>query len=137
MITTNKRTKSFSILTCIVILCAIAISAINAGSDGFLTADTTYQIAALGCNATYLVTIENTRDETDTYDLTLTNIDGATLAVLDRYSVTLDPGASANVTLSVADSDTVGPYYVNVDATSQTDSGVTDEIETVTAVAEE
>ena len=51
--------------------------------------------------------------------------------------MTLDPGASANVTLSVADSDTVGPYYVNVDATSQTDSGVTDEIETVTAVVEE
>jgi uncharacterized membrane protein len=118
-------------------LSAIAISAINAGSDGFLTADTTYQIAALGYNATYLVTIENTGDETDTYDMTLTNVDGAGLAVLSKYSVTLDTGQSTNITLSVADSDTVGPYYVNVNATSRNDSGVTDEIETVTAVVEE
>jgi uncharacterized membrane protein len=136
VITTNKTTKIIT-LTCIVVLSAIAISAINAGSDGFLTADTTYQIAALGCNATYLVTIENTGDETDTYDMTLTNVDGAGLAVLSKYSVTLDAGQSTNITLSVADSDTVGPYYVNVNATSRNDSGVTDEIETVTAVVEE
>ena len=132
----NNRTKSFVTLTCTVVLCAIAISAINAGSDGFLTADTTYQTVALGCNATYLLTIENTGDGTDTYDLTLTNVDGAGLAVLSQNSVTLDAGQSANITLYVADGDTVGPYYVNVNATSQTDSGVDDEIETVTAVVE-
>ena len=133
----NKATKSFITLTCIVLLCAIAISAINAGSGGFLAVNTTDQITALGCNATYLLTIENTGDGTDTYNLTVTNTDNANLAVLSQYSVTLDTGQSTNVTMSVADSDTVGPYYVTVNATSQTDIGITDEIEVITAVVEE
>ena len=132
----NKTTKSFITLACIVVLCAIAISAI-AGPGGFLTADTTCQITTLGCNATYLLTIENTGDGTDTYNLTVTNIDNASLAVLSKYSVTLDTGQSTNITLSVADSETVGPYNIIVNATSQTDSGVTDEIEVITAVVEE
>jgi len=117
--------------------CVLIIPASTVGSGDFLAVDETYQIVALGCNATYLVTVENAGDETDTYDLTLTNVDGAGLAVLSKYSVALDAGQSANITLSVADSDTVGPYYVNVNVTSRNDSGVTDEIETVTAVVEE
>jgi uncharacterized membrane protein len=116
--------------------CVLMIPAITVGSGDFLAVNETYQIAALGCNATYLVTIGNAGDETDTYDLTLTNVDGAGLAVLSKYSVALDAGQSTNITLSVADSDTVGPYYVNVNVTSRNDSGVTDEIETVTAVVE-
>ena len=133
----NKTTKSFITLTCTVVLCVIAISAINAGPGGFLTVHTTDQITTLGCNATYLFTIENIGDGTDTYNLTLTNVDGAGLAVLSQYNVTLDARQSTNITLSVADIDTVGPYYIIVNATSQTDSGMTDEIETVTAVVEE
>lgn len=116
--------------------CVLMIPAITGGSGNFLAVNETYQIVTLGCNATYLVTVENAGDETDTYDLTLTNVDGAGLAVLSKYSVALDAGQSANITLSVADSDTVGPYYVNVNVTSRNDSGVT-EIETVTAVVEE
>lgn len=133
----NKTTKSFITLTCIVVLCAIAISAIDAGPGGFLTVNTTDQITTLGCNATYLLTIENTGDGTDTYNLTVTNMDTAGLAVLSQYNVTLDAGQSANITMNVADSDTVGPYYVIVNATSQIDIGITDKIEVITAVVEE
>jgi hypothetical protein len=75
----NKATKSFIALVCTAVLCVIAISATIADTDGFLTADTTSQITVLGCNATYLITIENTGDETDTYNLSTTNIGDAML----------------------------------------------------------
>ena len=133
----NKTTKSFIALTCIAVLCAIAIPAIIAVPDGFLTANTTSQITVLGCNATYLITIENPGDETDTYNLTTTNIDDAGVAVLDRSAITLDAGCSGNVTLNVTDDDIIGPYCVVVNATSRTNAEVTDEIEIITAVVEE
>ena len=133
----NKTTKSFIALACIAVLCAITIPAIIAGPDGFITADTTSQITILGCNATYLITIENTRDEIDTYNLTTTNIDDASVVVLNRSAITLDAGCIGNLTLNVADDDIIGPYCVIVDATSQMNAGVTDEIEILTAVVEE
>jgi hypothetical protein len=133
----NKTTKSLIALTCIAVLCAIAIPAIIAGHDGFITADTTSQITVLGCNATYLITIENTRYETDTYDLTTTNIDNASVVVLNQSAITLDAGCRGNVTLNITDDDIIGPYCVVVNATSQTNAGVTDEIEIITAVVEE
>ena len=132
----NKTTKSFIALTCIAVLCAIAIPAIIAGPDGFITADTTSQITILGCNATYLITIENTGYETDIYNLTTTNIDNASVVVLNRSATTLDAGCSENVTLNVTDDDIIGPYCVVVNATSRTNAEVTDEIEIITAVVE-
>ena len=132
----DKTAKSFIALTCIVALCGIAIPAIIAGPAGFLTADTTSQIAVMGCNATYLLTIENTGDETDTYDLTTTNIDNASVVVLNQSAITLDTGCSGNMTLNVTDDDIIGPYCVVVNATSRTNAEVTDEIEIVTAVVE-
>ncbi len=131
------RTKSFIALACIVVSCAIAIPAIIAVPDGFLTANTTSQITVLGCNATYLLTIENTGDETDTYNLTTTNIDDASVVVLNQSVITLDSGCSGNVTLNVTDDNIIGPYCVVVNATSQTNAEVTDEIEIITAVVEE
>jgi len=133
----NKITKSLIALTCITLLCAIAIPAIIAGPDGFITADTTSQITVIGCNATYLITIENTGDETDTYNLTTTNIDNASVVVLNRSAITLDAGCSWNVTLNVTDDDIIGPYCVVVNATSQTNAEVTGELEIITAVVEE
>ncbi len=50
----NRTTKSFIALTCITILCAIAIPAIIADT----TVNTTRQITAVGHNATHLITIE-------------------------------------------------------------------------------
>jgi hypothetical protein len=133
----NKTTKSFIALICIAVLCAIAIPAIIAGHDGFITADTTSQITVMGCNATYLITVENTGYETDTYNLTAANIDDASVAVLNQSAITLDAGCSGNVTLNVADDDIICPYCVVVNATSQTNAEVTDGIEIVTAVVEE
>ena len=133
----NKTTKSFIALVCIAALCVTAISTIIAGSDGFLTADTTSKITVLGCNATYQIMIENTGDETDTYNLTATNPDDASVAVLNRSAITLDAGCSGNVTLNVTDNDIIGPYCVIVNATSQANAVVTDEIEIITAVVEE
>ena len=118
-------------------VCAIAIPAIIAGSDGFLTADTTSQITVLGCNATYLLTIENIGNEADTYNLTTTNIDDASVVVLNQSVITLDAGCSGNVTLNVTDDDIIGPYCVVVNATSRANAEVTDEIEIITAVVEE
>ena len=134
---TKTKTKNILTLVCIAVVCAIAIPAIIAGPDGFITADTTSQITVLGCNATYLITIENTGYETDTYDLTTTNIDNASVVVLNRSAITLDAGCSGNVTLNVTDDDIIGPYCVIVNATSQTNAEVTDEIEIITAVVEE
>ena len=131
------RTKSFIAVACIVVLCAIAIPAIIAGPDGFLTADTTSQITAIGCNTTYLLTIENIGAETDTYNLSTTNIDNASVVVLNRSVITLDSGCSGNVTLNVTDDDIIGPYCVVVNATSQTNAEVADEIEIITAVVED
>ena len=133
----NKTTKIFIALTCIAVSCAIAIPAIIAGSDGFLTANTTSQITVLGCNATYLITIENIGDETDTYNLTTTNIDNASVVVLNRSVITLDSGCNGNVTLNVTDDGIIGPYCVVMNATSRTNAGVTGEIEILTAVVEE
>ena len=133
----NKTTKSFIALVCIAVSCIITISTIIAGSDGFLTADTTSQITVLGYNATYQIMIENTGDETDTYNLTATNLDDASVAVLNQSVITLDAGCSGNVTLNVTDNDIIGPYCVIVNATSQANADVTDEIEIVTAVVEE
>jgi hypothetical protein len=133
----DKATKSFIALTCMAVLCAIAIPAIIAGSDGFLTANTTSQITVLGCNATYLITIENTGDEADTYNLTTTNIDNASVAVLNQSVMTLDARCSGNVTLNVTDDGIIGPYCVVVNATSRTSAEVTDDIEIITAVVEE
>lgn len=130
----NNPTKSFIVLTCIAVFCAIVIPVIIAIPDGFLTADTTSQITVLGHNATYLITITNTGNEADTYNLTATNIDNASIAVLNQSAITLDAGCSGNVTLNVTDNDIIGPYCVIVNATSQTNA---DEIETVTAVVEE
>ena len=133
----NKTTKNFIALACIAVLCIIVIPAIIAVPNGFLTTNTTSQITILGCNATYRIMIENTGNETDTYNLTITNIDNASVVVLDQSAITLGAGCSVNVTLNVTDDDIIGPYCVTVNATSQTNAVVTDEIEIVTAVTED
>ena len=133
----NKRTKSVVALVCIAILCAIAIPAIIGGyDDSFLTVNTTSQITVVGSNAIYIVTVENIGNETDTFNLTAINIDNASVAALNQSAITLDAGESGNVTLSVGDDDVIGPYCVLVNATSQI-SGLSDEVETITAVVEE
>ena len=54
-----------------------------------------------GVNATYILTVTNTGNVPDTYDLQVTNIDGATTAALSRTTMSLKPGAADVVTLNV------------------------------------
>jgi len=134
----KKRTKSILALTCIATVCAIAIPAIVAefATDDFVTVNTITQTTVLGSNATYLIAIKNIGDEADTFSLTAINMDNASVAVLSQTEIILDSGQSGNVMLNVTDDFIIGPYYVLVNATSQA-TGMTDGVETITAVVEE
>ncbi len=136
----KKKTKKILALVCIAIVCAAAIPAIVAEitSEDFVTINTITQTTALGSNATYLITIKNTDtgNETNTFSLTAINMDDASVAVLSQTEIILDSGQSGNVILNVTDDLVIGPYYVPVNATSQT-TGQTGGVETITAVVEE
>ena len=135
----NKRTKNVTALVCIAIFCTIAVSVIIAEfapDDDFLTVNTIAQTTTLGSNATYLFTIKNTGNETDTFILTAINPDNASVASLSQPTITLDAEQSGTVILNVTDDLITGPYSVLVNATSQT-TGLSEEVETITAVVEE
>ncbi|MEA3281426.1 MAG: hypothetical protein U9Q68_02540 [Euryarchaeota archaeon] len=134
----EKGTKNTLALVCIAMVCAIAIPAIIAdfASGDFITINTITRTTTLGDNASYQITIENIGDETGTFSLTAINTDNASIAVLSQTEIILDPGQSESVVLNVTDDLVAGPYCVLVNATSQT-IGLTDEVETATAVVEE
>lgn len=83
-------------------------------------------------DAVYTVRIRNTGDTSDTIDLTTSG----TVATLSRSSVSLAPGASTDVTLTISENvlTEVGDYAVTVTATSQTDNRQTASVTTVTTV---
>jgi len=128
----------FLVCICIGIICIIAFPLIigEYTTDDFLTVNTTTETTTLGSNATYLITVMNTGDETDTFNLTVINEDNASIALLSTTTLILEPGQRANVLLKVTDNLIPGPYSVLVNATSQT-TGLSDEVETITAVVEE
>ncbi len=123
---------------CIAIFCTIAISAIIAefGSGDFLSVNTITQTTTLGNTTTYLIVINNIGNETDTYNLSAINIDNASVASLSQSTLILETGQSGEVLLNVTDELIPGPYCVLVNVTSQT-TGLTGEVETITAVVEE
>lgn len=86
----------------------------------------------LNINATYILTITNTGNNVDTFDLTTQNPQNA-IALLEVPDTTLNAGQSQNVNLNVK-SATPGNFIVNVTATSQTDPTVSDIISTTTTV---
>ncbi|MBW2965783.1 carboxypeptidase regulatory-like domain-containing protein [Candidatus Woesearchaeota archaeon] len=76
--------------------------------------------------AVYDLQVTNTGNQADSFDLSVNNLDSADTATLNTYTLSnLNPGASATVQLSVADS-TPGLYEVNVMVVSQTDSNSND-----------
>jgi hypothetical protein len=135
----DKSKKSILALLGIAIVCAIAVPAIIGESppEDFVTTNTSSQITTLGSNATYLITVKNIGNETDVYNITAINVDNASVAVLNQTEISIDSGQSGNVSLNVSDTDVIGPYCVMVNATSQVDAGLTDEVETITAVVED
>ena len=134
----KKIAKNIFALVCIAMVCAIAIPAIIAefATDDFVTVNTITQTTVLGSNATYLITIKNIGNEADTFSLTAINMDNGSVAVLSQTEIILDPGQGGNAILNVTDDLVIGPYYVLVNATSQA-TGMTDGVETITAVVEE
>ena len=131
----DKATTHCTIALLMLVICILI--GIVSGSNSILSADSTSQITVLGKNATYHIIIENFAYEADTFNLTTTNIDNASIAVLNRSIITLDAGCNANVILNVTDGGDIGPYSVTVNATSHMNADVTDEIEIITAVIEE
>jgi len=134
----KKKKKRVSLVVYIGIICIIAFPLIigEYTTDDFLTVNTTTETTTLGSNATYLITVTNTGDETDTFNLTVINEDNASIALLSTTTLILEPGQSVNVVLNVTDNLIPGPYSVLVNATSQT-TGLSDEVKTITAVVEE
>jgi parallel beta-helix repeat protein len=95
-----------------------------------LVVDETYQATA---NARYIVSLDNLGLKTDTFDITVTNSDGATYQ-FDDTSVTLKPGETINSELVVTGS--VGDEYeITIKVVSQNDPNVEDEIETTTLIS--
>jgi parallel beta-helix repeat protein len=86
-------------------------------------------------NATYLLTVGNTGTVSDSYTLSIENLDNADVAVLNKsYIAALPAGANATVLLNVTDA-TAGTYRVNVTATSEGNVSIKDTISTTTTVS--
>ncbi len=81
----------------------------------------------------YTIRVRNTGNASDTIRLTTS---GLTSTRLSQPSVTLDPNATRDVTLTIPGTalSTAGKYEVKVKATSQNDSTKTDEVTTATTV---
>ena len=134
----EKEMKSILALVCVGIMCFIAMPVIIGiiGHEDFIALDTITQTTTLGDNVSYLISLINIGNETDTFALSAINMDNASVASLSQTKITLVAGQSGNAVLNVTDELVTGPYSVLVNATSQT-SGLTDEVETITAVVEE
>ena len=81
-----------------------------------LTAAPTQQSVFENEDANYTITIKNTGNTNDTFNLTVTNT-SADFAGLTKSVAQLDPGASTDVTLTVRDSSS-GTYLTTVTGTS-------------------
>ncbi len=91
------------------------------------------QQTTVNVNATYEIAIKNNGTAEDTFDLTIENIDNATVAALNQSTITLAAGVSGNVTLNVTD-ESGGVYNVSVTATSQGYSDATDTVTITTTI---
>ena len=106
----------------------IATYGVNLAGVGTLS-----KTVSTGAGASYTLRVTNTGNDTDTVRLTTS---GDATATLNQSSVTLDAGASRNVTMTVSGGSltSASEYKVNVTATSQKDSSKTDTVTTTTTV---
>ena len=84
-------------------------------------------------NATYPIGIMHTMPYTETFNLTLANLDGADVAELNKSPITLDPLAFGEVILNVTDA-VLGDYRVKVSVESQTNPEINAECVITTSV---
>ena len=96
-----------------------------------ITANATSATTIEGINATYLITIGNNGTVTSTYNITVQNFDGASVAAVNQSQITLAGGASGTVLLSVTNA-TFGTFRVNVTAILSTNSTINDTTPTIT-----
>ena len=97
-----------------------------------ITSDSTSKTAYAGNLSTYTLTIENTGNTEDTYDLTLSNESWLDLASISTDSISLASGASEEVTLNVKDSESGTTYWAVVTATSQGNPNKNDSVNVTT-----
>jgi uncharacterized membrane protein len=86
-----------------------------------MTADSPSKTAYVGNSTTYILTVKNTGNTVDTFNLALSSQTGLNYASLSSSSLTLAAGATGEVTLSV-NAYTGGTYWARVNATSQGDT---------------
>jgi len=98
-----------------------------------LTVDKNSQTVNKNIDATYTITIQNTGNQPDTYNLTVVNTRADSAILTGATTETLNAGASATRTLNVKDS-TSGTYDVKVIAVSQEEPSKQDSITTSTLV---
>ncbi|NQE45132.1 hypothetical protein C5S31_03795, partial [ANME-1 cluster archaeon GoMg2] len=98
-----------------------------------LTVNNETKTTDVGENATYILTVTNTGNAGDSFNLTFTNPDNASIVALNKSQVTLIPSATETVSLNVGNA-TVGTFRVNVTATSLNDSNKVDYVNTTTIV---
>jgi len=87
-------------------------------TPGVLITHSPDRFTAPNYNATYILNIINTGDGTETLTLSVDNINSASIAALNRSSVTLPPYSVRDVTLNVTDGD-LGEYVVRVTASDE------------------
>ncbi|MFC1787399.1 hypothetical protein ACFLY8_05155, partial [Halobacteriota archaeon] len=100
-----------------------------------MTADATSKTASTGDMLTYAITIENTGNTADTFDLTLSKQSELDFAYVSTNSISLASGATGEVVLSVKGS--AGTYWARVNATSQGNSNKMDSIKFTATFQEE
>ena len=98
-----------------------------------LTVDKEAKPTVEGLNATYILTVENTGNVNDAFNLTYSNQDNATVVALNRTQITLNASESGIVLLFVTN-ETAGTFRVNVTALSQGNTSKADGVNTTTTV---
>jgi hypothetical protein len=98
-----------------------------------LTVDAEAKTIVEGKNVTYMLTVNNTGSIEDTFNLTYSNQDNASVVDLNRTQITLNASESGVVALNVGNA-AVGTFRVNVTVTSQGDSSKTAFVNTTTTV---
>jgi len=98
-----------------------------------LSVDSNNKSTTPNVNATYTITIRNIGVEDDTYNISIANIDNASIAHLSKYRVWLPAGGSETVLLNVTD-EMYGKYRVDVIVISTNETDVFCYINTTTFV---
>lgn len=114
-----------------------SVTVVNPVFNVNLTVDNATKSTLINTNATYVLTVNNTGNVPDTFNLAPSqNPQGAAIAALNASSITLNAGAIGTVLLNVTNA-TPGNFVVNVTATSVGDPAVTATVTTNTSVTTE